>query len=677
MIYNSRLYLYTFVIFFSLVFVSSFAQDVESLKKQAKFNNDPEAWYQLGLTYEEGLVEKKSIKKATQYYEKAVIQNHPAAALHLAKIKEAKGETTEVIKLYNIAANGKNAEAHYILGKYYLKGQIVGKDQDQAIYHLLRAWDQDFKDAGELLKEADLDAYSNKNKDIFYQKYLGNSGNAQSEYALGLAYKNGDEVEKDLNKSFELLTKAAEKNHPEAQYELALFYKNGLLGSKDSRKAVALLLKSANNNNKDAIQLLSKMDVKTFVDPNNLDYVQYKALADNDAEAQYELYLLYANKANPSKEDELKKVEFLQRAALQDYQPAMLSLADLYFNGTPPLQKSTTSAFKWRRQAAYVGSDSAEYLLGNMYAMGEGVAQSEATAIKWYMKAANHGVYSAKVALKQYDISKYLDKSDLEYATYLANQGNLDAQLMLGKYYYKKEKISAIHWLSKAAGQNSAEAELYLGDIYKDGKCQTPQDLSKAEVHYKKAIALGNQDAYLKMAQLYAYQKNTTTEVTAASNQPEAMNYASQYMTRSVAVDSKNTDTNPEAYLIIADIQIQEENYFEAIKQYDLYIKSFDEANGNHKEFIDVLNKQAIAYASVDEVSSALLQIDIALAKSDDFSQLKGFKDDYSNIKGELFYTQATLLFQKGDKYKACNGFQKAKALGIKIESKYEDLCMN
>ncbi|KXX67231.1 tetratricopeptide repeat protein [Flammeovirga sp. SJP92] len=676
MIYTNRLYLYTFVIFFSLAFDNSFAQDVESLKKQAKFNNDPEAWYQLGLTYEEGQIEKKNVKKASQYYEKAVLQNHPAAALHLAKIKEAKGETTEVIKLYNIAAKGKNAEAHYILGKYYQKGQIVGKDQDKAIYHLLRSWDQNFKDSDELLKDLDLNTYANKNTDIFYQKYLGDSGNAQSEYALGLAYKNGDEVPKDLNKSFDLLTKAADKNHPEAQYELALFYKNGLVGNKDSRKAVSLLLKSANNNNREAIQMLSKMDIKTFVDPNNLEYIQYKAIADNDAEAQYELYLLYANKKNPTKEDELKKVEFCQRAALQDYQPAMLSLADLYFNGTPPLQKSATSAFKWRRQAAYVGSDSAEYLLGNMYAMGEGVAQSEASAIKWYMKAANHGVYSAKVALKQYDISKYLDKSDLEYATYLANQGNLEAQLMLGKYYFKKEKLSAINWLSKAAGQNSAEAELYLGDIYKDGKCQTAQDLGKAENHYQKAIALGNQDAYLKMAQLYAYQKNNQ-EVSASASKPEAMNYASQYMTRSVAVDSKDTDTNPEAYLIIADIQIQEKNYVEAIKQYDLYIKSFDEANGNHKEFIDVLNKQANAYASIDEVNSALLQIDIALAKSDDFSQLKGFKEEYSNIKGELFYTQAALLFQKGDKYKACNGFQKAKALGIKIESKYEDLCMN
>ncbi|NME72063.1 SEL1-like repeat protein [Flammeovirga aprica] len=676
MIYTNRLYLYTFVIFFSFAFYSSFAQDVEALKKQAKFNNDPEAWYQLGLTYEEGQIEKKNLKKASQYYEKAVLQGHPEGALHLAKIKETKGETTEVIKLYNIAAKGKNAEAHYILGKYYQKGQIVGKDQNLAIYHLLRAWDQNFKDADSILKELDLTSYNNKDTDIFYQKYLGNNGNAQSEYALGLAYKNGTEVKKDLNKSFNLLSKAAEKNHAEAQYELALFYKNGLIGRKDSKKAVALLLKSANNNNQDAIQMLSKMDIKTFVEPNDLDYIQYKAIAKNDAEAQYELYLLYANKKNPTEADQLKKIEYCQRAALQDYQPAMLSLADLYFNGTPPMQKSTTSAFKWRRQAAYVGSDSAEYLLGNMYAMGEGVAQSEASAIKWYMKAANHGVYSAKVALKQYDISKYLDKSDLEYATYLANQGNLEAQLMLGKYYFKKGTLSAVNWLSKAAGQNSAEAELYLGDIYKDGKCQTAQDLTKAEIHYQKAIALGNQEAYLRMAQLYAYQKKNS-EVNATASQPEAMNYASQYMTRSVSVDSKNTNANPEAYLIIADIQNQEKNYVEAIKQYDLYIKSFDEANGNHKEFIEVLNKQAMAYASIDEVSSALLQIDIALAKSDDFSQLKGFKDDYSNIKGGLFYTQATLLFKKGDKYKACNGFQKAKALGIKIESKYEDLCMN
>lgn len=651
----------------------SYAQNIDQLKKEAKFTNDPETWFLLGLAYEKGDIEKKNLKKAAQYFEKAAQQGHAKSAFHLAEIKKNKGETVEAIKLYDVASKGGFGKADFILGEFYEKGQFVSKDINKAIYHYLIAWDQKIDGAEEKLSALDLKNYNNKKDNLLYHKYLGNDGNPESEYNLGIAYKNGDNVPKDLNKSFELFKNAALKGHAPSQFELGMIYKNGSIGHKDSQKAISYFLKAANQGDRNAINILSTMDIKTFVIEGDLDYLTYKAIVGNDAVAQFELYKYYKNKSTD--DDLLKKIEYCQRSAIQDYQPAMLALADLYFNGTPPLQKSKSSAFKWRRQAAYVGSDSAEYLLGNMYAKGEGVAKSDEIAIKWYMKAANHGIYSAEIALKQYDISKYLEKSDLEYATYLAKQGDLEAQLMLGKYYFKKNNIGAIRWLEKAALQNSGEAELFLGDIYMEGKCQSSTNLILAEEHYKKAIALGNQDALLKMAQLVSL-KNLTNVDSKATN-PEAINYASQYMTRSISVNSKDTNTNPEAYLLIADIQSKEKKYSEAIKQYDLYIKSFDEVNGNHKELIEVFNKQANAYAEIEETNSALLQIDIALAKADDFSQLKGFKNDYSKIKGELFYTQAKLLFQRGDKYKACNIFQKAKALGIEIEIKYEDLCMN
>ncbi|AZQ62245.1 sel1 repeat family protein [Flammeovirga pectinis] len=671
-------YIINFSVFFLILFLfsnSSFSQNVEQLKKEAKFTDNPELWYELGLIYQKGELEKVNLKKAAHYYEKAAVKGHVEASFHLAGLKVAKNEYGSAIKLYTIAADGGSIESAYLLGKFYKDGTKVTKDNNLSIHYFLKSWDVNYKDSKDQLDALDTKNYNKKESDILYQKYLAQNGSAKSEYDLGIAYKKGTDVKQDLEKSFNLFSNSAANGYGPAQYELGLFYKNGLLGRKDSQKAVEFFVKASNNGIREAAKELEKMDVKTFIKDDDIEFIKYQAITNNNAIAQYELYKYYEAPKSET-QDMMKAVEFCQRSALQDYTPAMLALSDLYLKGDTLIKKNDSSAFKWRRQAAFVGSDSAEYLLGNMYKQGVGVPKSDEKAVRWYLKAANHGIQSAADTLKTMNINQYLNKSDLEYATFSANQGDIEAQMMLGRYYFKNDKAPAIVWLQKASLQNNAEAELLLGDIYKEGKCQTVANPSTAEIHYKKAIALGNQEAYLKMADLYT-KGNVAEGVDGTSSTTEAMAYANTYMTQASNLNSENTNADPKAFLLMGDILNSQGKTIDAIKQYDLYIKSFDEVDGNHQEFITVMNKQAIAYAEIGEVNSALLQIEIALAKADDFSMLKDFKDNYSAIKGELFYTQGKLLFQQGDKYKACGVFQKVKALGIKLDPKYENLCSN
>ncbi|ANQ48184.1 sel1 repeat family protein [Flammeovirga sp. MY04] len=670
---NNVLNLTTFLLL--LTHFTVFSQDIDQLKKQAKFNNDAESYYQLGLIYQKGEIEKVNMKKASANYEKAAILGHVDASLALAKIKREKGDYGTTIKLLKIASDGKSKEASIELGNLYEEGKYVTKDKNSAIFYYLRAWKEGDESVKARLEELKLENYNQKDSDVNYQEYMSQNGSSASDYFLGMTYLNGKEVPKDLNKSFSYFKKAADNGHAKAAYEVGLFYKEGLTGTKDSKLACTYFLKAANEGIREADLILREMDPTTLMDPENMDFLKYQALSLNKAEAQFKLFDIYTKEKNYN-----KALEMCQRAALQDFQPAMLELSDMYEKGKPPVRQSLSSAFKWRRQAAYVGSDTAEYLLGKMYHEGLGVQKSEERAVKWYIKAANHGIASAAVALEKIDVAQYLDASDLEYATYRANQGDSEAQLMLGKYYYNDNKATAISWLNKASDQQLAEAELYLGDIYKDGKCQTIADPQKAEEHYKKALSLGSSEANLRMALLYSeHQQLNEKTLTArgANSEKQAMQYANAYMVSSTLPTKNNTTPDPSAYLLMGDIHNNNNKKVQAIKQYDLYIKSFDEIDGNHQELITVFNKQANAYANIGELNSALLQIDIALAKADDFSQTKGFKENYSQIKAELFYTQAKLLFDKGDKYKACNVFQKAKALGVDIEKKYEDLCLN
>ncbi len=55
-------------------------------------------------------------------------------------------------------------------------------------------------------------------------------------YSLAQFYKNGKEIEKDLEKSFYWYQKAAENGFIKAQYDLALLYQEGKKIEKNCKK---------------------------------------------------------------------------------------------------------------------------------------------------------------------------------------------------------------------------------------------------------------------------------------------------------------------------------------------------------------------------------------------------------------------------------------------------------
>ena len=103
-------------------------------------------------------------------------------------------------------------------------------------------------------------------------------------------------------------------------------------------------------------------------------------------------------------------------------------------------------------KAAEEGDAKAQYYLGVMYNIGDGVPKDKAKAVEWLTKAAE--------------------------------QGDAAAQLNLGGLYAFGEGVQqdwgkALEWFTKAAEQGSAVAAYYLGVMHKDGE-GVPQDYSKA-----------------------------------------------------------------------------------------------------------------------------------------------------------------------------------------------------
>ncbi len=74
---------------------------------------------------------------------------------------------------------------------------------------------------------------------------LAKSGDLDAQALLGEMYLDGIGVEKDAQKAFFWLSKAAKRNDPQAQYLLGSMYENGIYVTADMQRAVKWYTESA------------------------------------------------------------------------------------------------------------------------------------------------------------------------------------------------------------------------------------------------------------------------------------------------------------------------------------------------------------------------------------------------------------------------------------------------
>lgn len=86
-----------------------------------------------------------------------------------------------------------------------------------------------------------------------------NAGNPNAQYTMALYYKNGTELEQDMQKSIEWGTKSAEQGYAHAQFYMGKCYLNGEGVDVDKEKGLDLLKKSAEQGYIDATKLLKEL----------------------------------------------------------------------------------------------------------------------------------------------------------------------------------------------------------------------------------------------------------------------------------------------------------------------------------------------------------------------------------------------------------------------------------
>jgi len=121
------------------------------------------------------------------------------------------------------------------------------------------------------------------------------------------------------------------------------------------------------------------------------------------------------------------------------------------------------TALRVYRSLAEQGLAVAQFNLGLMYDLGQGVVQNCPEAVKWYRLAAD--------------------------------QGRDDAQYQLGHLYYKQNNYAeAAKWFHLAADQGRADAQSNLGAMYAEGE-GVPQDFVRALMWFSLSAAQNQKDA--------------------------------------------------------------------------------------------------------------------------------------------------------------------------------------
>lgn len=183
---------------------------MEAPKKESELKT-PEEFYQEGRKY---------------YYGEGVIINNAKA-----------------VGYFTVAAEGGHSEAQYLLGVCYRLGYGVGIDIEKARYWYEKSAAQGNKAARNVLDSLNKKTVKKK---TYTQQEL------EAIFQEGYKYYTGYNVIMNNKKAVELFTIAAENGHSEAQRLLGICYRNGYGVSKDLQKARYWYQQAANQGNESA-----------------------------------------------------------------------------------------------------------------------------------------------------------------------------------------------------------------------------------------------------------------------------------------------------------------------------------------------------------------------------------------------------------------------------------------
>lgn len=281
--------------------------------------------------------------------------------------------------------------------------EAVKLEQYQQVFHPDDLWDGN---PDEHAEEAQLFVYEQMNQSMPHPPEAAEAGQARTQYALGKIYRDGQGVEKDVQKAVELFTLAAMQGNSFAAFALGKMYlSDDPALSRNVAAALKWITNAAEHGNQFAQYYLGKLLLKgtddISQDTNSALRWLLASVEQGNVHAEYALAMAYL-KGESVPKDSLKAMELLKRASSREHQFAQYQLGKLLLQGED-VPKDVVTAVHWLTASAMHGNQYAQYALGKLYLLGKGVEKDKDRAAKWFQMAANQGNEYAQYYLKHMD----------------------------------------------------------------------------------------------------------------------------------------------------------------------------------------------------------------------------------------------------------------------------------
>ena len=439
--------------------------------------------YTMGMALTADSPLQLDITRGIEYLEAAALQNHAKALTMLGEhFSFREIDYSKSFDYFEKGAALGEPHAMYRLSYVYMHGTLKAKDQEKAHY-LLKASAE--------------------------KKYL------PSYYDLAMSYLWGNGIKQSFEKGIEWMKKSAieanNHNAMEALAQILLEHRSSYLTKvndlDDIKSGIEWRIKAATMDN-------ASSQFNLFVQYYNGDYVPsskteaikwLKASAKNGhIEGQNELGRQYINGWDVPK-DYKKAFSLYKRAATKEHSAAIKAVGASYIEGLG-VEKNATLALKWLKK---LPDEESAFLIGKVYMDGGiGVAQNRSLAEEWFRKSNEplamtlipflylndeYGIVNIEKGLslakeimpslagefrnmiqgalmRAYDKKNNL-KEKFYWLNKLSDSGDTQFQALLGMYLVsgngiQKDIDRGIELITKAAINNNADAQYYLGLIY-------------------------------------------------------------------------------------------------------------------------------------------------------------------------------------------------------------------
>ena len=475
-----------------------------------------DAQYKLALMYRDGSVFGQNVELFEKWIECAATQGHTRAQVEYADILMNRNNVSDALLLYRQAADKGDNEA-----RTKLSALNSGKNEEVEllldIFQRLATPDDpmnEYRYADLLLKTAWNNDDKKKSFDMFFN--AAQHGYPNAFHQLGVMYKDGIGVERNLQKMEENLNAAANLGFMPSIVLLADIYSQGRLLPKNDEKSFNMVFKAANLGNVRYMYVLAVMyrdGVGTDKDSSNaekwfenyssaglfqykswaLPYLRsgfvgnhetYKLLLDSMDINCSPLFLVEnANLHIIEKIGDCNSFQNLIKVANTNNLDAIRKVGDRYYYGIG-VERNYKEALTWYIRAAHLGDAWCRNKVGEMYRDGIAFDEENPDPTEFFIKAACQAHESALFNLLTYQLtSGIIENPSMPNVFDMVNSmmaaGNINYIKKIADYYYdgillKRDYKKAAVLYEKGALLGNPGCVNRLIEIYKTGKLGKP-----------------------------------------------------------------------------------------------------------------------------------------------------------------------------------------------------------